>query len=318
MHVPARLGDVVADVLLDRSRKLVWIICAHLPAPKLKVLDAATEQSLHLVKTSSTSGECPSALLLFAYDTLPQALLINGQEACVNERLEWLERTFASLPANAVLVTTMFKSDAHNLDSYIEHYTGKKAHGFILYDNNEIPLDPDKAIHWPWPYWKAEGVHCAQALQLLHAAALCAVYGKHTWLLNVDLDEYMISSLSLPDLVAVASAGGCDAVGVRSLWADSPSHGVKAVAHAPDSILKAPYVFAWPQRSKYMQLHQLENVHQAAALHRGIHKPAAASKVLILTPEEGRIFHFAFASGAQRNETLILVPTKKNSQVSPA
>ena len=312
MYTATPIGSPVgvADVILDVPRRLVWVVCTALPAPKLQVRDAATETLLHCVKVSSVAGECPSAILAFAYlTTTPQAVTINGHEIELDERAALLQQKFARLPKHAVVITTLFKHDAENLDAYVDYYTSKGAHGFLLYDNNPTPRPELNAIHWPLTYWEKPGVHCAQSTHLAHAALLCAVFGKKTWLLNVDLDEYLQMPLSLPDLVEVAMAGKCDAVGFRSVWADSETHGVEAVREAPDTIRKAPYYFAWPQRAKYMQRHTIDCplLRDIPTLHRGIHRPANTQKLVILEPDEGHVLHFAFASGAPRNPGLFFI-----------
>lgn len=322
MYEAARVGPLVADVILDVSRRIVWVVCTSLPAPKLQIRDAATDTLLQCVKVSSLGGECPSAILAFGYISTPNAVTVNdGEEIELEERASLLRKKFARLPDNAVVLTTLFKHDADNLNSYVDHYMAKGAHGFLLYDNHPFHRPELNAIHWPLEYWEKPGVHRAQSTQLTHAALLCAVFGRNTWLLNVDLDEYVMTPMSLPDIVEVATLGKCDVVGFRSVWADSETHGVEAVAKAPHTIRKAPFYFTWPHRSKYMQQHVIEcsMLRDIPKLHRGIHHPATgAKKLIILEPDEGHVLHFAFASGAPRNPGLFFLHQPTNLEQGAA
>lgn len=323
MYTPARVGDDVLDVLLDTKRHLVWLVCAHLPAPRVRVVNAATDERLVCVKSSSIAGECPSALLAYTYvaEPAPHAVLVNGVEVCLTDRLEVLRARFATLPRRAVVVTTLYKHDTENLQPYIDYYISKKAHGLLLYDNNDTPAF-EHAIPWPLPYWKSPGVHNAQSTHLTHAALVCALYGNETWLLNVDLDEYLVSPLSLPDIAVLADGGGCDAVGFRSQWVDSEAHGVLAASKAPHTIRKAPFVFTWPHRAKFMQRYALDDplLRDIKKLHRGIHRPfnGTVTKMVVLEPEEGTLLHFAFASGAARPPGIFCFTTHHQDQSNPA
>lgn len=302
MHSPAIIGNVVADVLLDESRKRVWVLCPSLPAPKLKVYDGASGDLLKCVQVSSKTGECPSALLAFSYDPLPPPAFvqIDGVDVCLKERLDGLREFFAT--PRPILVTTLFKEDVHNMDPFVTYYTNKKASGFLLYENKDVASHPSSSIAWPWPYWNTDGrTHLAQSTHLAHAALVCHIFSPTTWLFNFDFDEFMVMPMTLGQLCDVVSKGGCDVVGFRSVWADA-AEGVKAVAKDPVSIRKSPFYFQWPQRSKYGQQHTSQK-----SLHRGIHAPTWCEKQVILDPKEGHILHFAYASGAPRKENLVFI-----------
>lgn len=299
MHQPAIVEIhgkiVVADVLLDLPRSLVWAVCPRLPAPKLRVVDGATGEALKCTYNASKAGECPSAVLAYAYVGPPPAtVLIAGREICLQERLEWISEFFSR--PREVLVTTLFDtSDDVTLTTYKKTYKE-----VLFYENSAVAKYDETSIPWPLPYWSGEGIHCAQSTHLAHAALLCHIYAPHTWLFSFDLDEYVSSMFSLEQLVTFASSGQCDAVGLRSVWADAPG-GVAAVHDAPDTIRTSPFTFEWPQRSKYGQQHL-----DVKTLHRGIHAPGWCMKTVLLEPREGRILHFAYASGAPRPSTLVL------------
>lgn len=304
MHTPTTLGTVVVDVLLDESRKLVWVLCPTLPAPKLKVYHGATGELLQCTHVSSKTGECPSAILAYAYEKEtdpPSYVRINDNDVCLEERLDGL-RAFFSVP-RPIIVTTLFKHDGHNMQPFVDYYKGMKASGFLVYDNNDDAPLHEETIRWPVPYWNADGkTHLAQSTHLAHAALLCHIYSPTTWLFNLDFDEYVVMMpFDLQQICAVADGGGCDVIGLRSIWADA-ADGVVAVAKDPTSIKKSPFYFQWPQRSKYGQRHAALN-----SLHRGIHSPAWCEKKVILDPHEGHILHFAYASGARRNASLLFL-----------
>jgi hypothetical protein len=305
MHSPAIIRNVVADVLLDERRRQVWVLCPSLPAPKLKVYHGTTGELMKCTYVSSKTGECPSALLAYAYqnEEAPAYVQIDGTDICLKERLDGL-RHFFSTPRSSV-VTTLFKDDAHNMDPFVKYYNGKKIGGFLLYDNNPTTTATfENTIHWPLPYWSADGegkIHLAQSTHLTHAALVCHIYSPTTWLFNFDFDEYLVMPFTFDQLCDVAAGAGCDVTGIRSIWANA-AEGVVAVAKDPTSIRKSPFYFQWPQRSKYGQRHLLEK-----SLHRGIHAPTWCEKQVILDPHEGHLLHFAYASGATRNTNLVFL-----------
>ena len=324
LYQPAYLPQHgVADVILDPVRRLIWVVATHLPAPKLQVRDAATDVLLHCIKASSVGGECPSAILAFTYAATPTAVLVNGVEVCVSERQEILANQFAVLPRDAIIVTTMYKHDSRYIEPYVEYYTAKGAHGFLLYDNNPTCMH-EGAIHWPLPYWtsEAEGIHCAQSTHLAHAALLTAVFGKNAWLLNVDLDEYLHTSYTLPRLAELAAMGDCTVMAFRSQWADCKALGVCAPSTSPHRIRTAPFVFEWPQRSKYMQRHAFDDplLRDVPTFHRGIHRPRSASvperSIVLLKPHEGVLLHFAHASGAPRSAGIVFTHQLQSTAAS--
>jgi hypothetical protein len=307
MHSPAIVYDtngavLVADVVLDETRNRVWVLCPTLPAPKLKVFHGATGDALPCIQVSSKGGKCPSAVMAYSFEgtSLPSFVQINGQDICLAERLDGV-REFFSTP-RPILITTLFKDDVHNMDTFINYYTKKEASGFLLYDNNPEKTSLTTTIHWPLPYWTCPdtAVHLAQSTQITHAALLCHIFSPHTWLFNFDFDEYVVLPMTLLQLCDLAKTGGCDVVGLRSVWADAED-GVLAMS-THQQIKKSPFYFQWPQRSKYGQLHTSRQ-----SLHRGIHSPIWCDRQVILDPHEGHILHFAYASGATRNENLVFV-----------
>ena len=305
---------LLADLLLDEERRLVWAVCPSLPAPKLRLADDAGRLLRTARVSTSRAPECPSALVAFelATDTgvLPRfvTVLNTNTEVCLQDRLAPLRARLGGLPANAVVLTTLFKDDRALVGSYRAYYRAKGIQEFLMYDNaeEEDPGTQDAAvIPWPLPYWapdKPPGTHHAQSTHLLHAALLCWLYAPHdTWLFNFDLDEVMECPLTLPQLVEAAQVGGCDVVGVRSVWADRDDENGGAIR-------TSPFHFEWGTRSKYGQ--RIRPASDALeALHRGIHTPAAGGfcKLLLLDPRahEGHLLHFAFLSGAERSAHIV-------------
>ena len=262
----------------------------------------------------------------FACPGDPVDVTVDGTRVCLGERLRPLR---ALVGSGGLLVTTLFHSgrqDAGLRAIWEWHYrTRHGANGCVLYDHAGKASDPGEApdaIPWVLPYM-TDGVHCAQSLQLVHAALACHLYAPpKTWLLNVDFDEFLWSVVPLRTITATLSATShYDAVGARCMWADADDVEAAVRAGGDDqrsggddqgsggdgqNLRVSPFTFAWPQRAKYAQRHD-----SLQTIHRGIHAPAPGARVLPMTPEEGRLVHFAYASGAARSEHILLLPSSK-------
>lgn len=292
MYDPARLGDDIADVLYGRGA--VWVVC--LPGADVEVrVDGTPLERTHT--SVSTDPKEPSCVLGYACPAT-DAADVNGARVCLGPRLDPLR----SLPGG-LLVTTLFhseKRDAGVWSLWAWHYrTRHQADGFLVYDNAG---ENEEAIPWTLPYALSNGAHCAQSLQLAHAALVCHLYAPpQTWLLNVDFDEFLWSMVPLRSITTTVNATSYEAVGARSVWADADD--LHEAVRTGRGLRIAPYTFAWPQRSKYAQRHD-----SVRSIHRGIHAPAPGTRVLRMTPAEGRLMHFAYVSGAERSEQILLLP----------
>lgn len=293
MYRPVHTGDGIADVLYGKGA--VWVVCV----PDTDVEVCAGERRLQRTHTSmSLDPTEPSCLYGYACDPT-DAVTVNAMPVCLGPRLDPLR----SLP-QGLLVTTLFRSDAPDarlLDVWRWHYrTRHGAQGFLVYDNAGQAED---AIPWPLLYFETTTAHRAQSLQLLHAALVCHLFAPpQTWLLNVDLDEFLWSMAPLRTITTTLTTTSYDTVGARCMWADAGD--VEAAVRTGEGLRASPFTFAWPQRAKYAQRHDaLETVH------RGIHAPAPGAQVLRMTPLEGRLIHFAYASGAARSDHILLLPT---------
>lgn len=316
-YAPATLpgrgaAAVVADVVLDSLRRLVWLVCPSMPSADVRVMHGDTGASLPCIHIStSPDGEVPSALLGYSFEghDTPTTVRVLDTDVCLAGRLSPLRELLAGAE---VVVTTLFDArapDAGLRDLFEWHYrTRHGVQAFLMYDNAGDSPDDSRSIPWALPYWAdgTPGAHCAQSTQLAHAALVCSLYAPpHAWLLNVDLDEYLASSVPLRAITSAAVASGYDVVGVRSVWADATLT-MEETIKTGEGMRLSPFTFAWPQRSKFAQQHVA-----LASMHRGIHAPSGGKRTLVLSPEEARLLHFAFVSGAARSQHLLLLPASK-------
>lgn len=299
-YVPARIGESVVDVLYGKG--LVWVVCTSDPGDIEVRVGHSAMVRVHTSMSSDPSQ--PSHVLAYRCpDGVDGAaeVTVGGVHVCLGARLAPLREVASH---GTLLVTTLYhaeRPDAALRPIWEWHYrTRHRVQRFLVYDNSGTAKD---AIPWSLPYAVSEGVHCAQSAQLVHAALVCHLYAPpRTWLLNVDFDEFLVSVVPLRQIVETLGCTAYDAVGARCMWADADD--VAAAVRRGAGLRTSPFTFAWPQRSKYAQRHD-----SLESIHRGIHAPAPGARVMHMSPDEGRLVHFAYASGSARSEHLLLLPT---------